>query len=474
MQNPSSTVKPTFLWHDYETWGIHPARDRPAQFAAIRTDMDLNIIGQPIELYCRLPSDYLPDPNAMLITGIPPQRANTLGVCEAEFIQTIHESMSQPNTCSVGYNSIRFDDEVTRHTLYRNFFDAYAREWQHGCSRWDLIDLVRSCYALRPEGIVWPTDADGQPTFRLEKITEANGIEHSNAHDALADVQATLALARLIKQAQPRLFDYYFNLRLKKNVKPLLNTDQLKPMIHVSGFYGHARHCTSVIAPLMVHPHKPNTVVCVDLNQDIQPLFDEKAATLKERLYQSRRQLGDTPPVPLTQVAINQCPMIAPLSLLDDTIQSRLQWDIDVIKERLAQLQAAPHLLSTLNEILQPQATDDSSDMHPDLMLYRGSFFNEHDKQLMATIRTTPPEQLCHMTFAFHDPRLSKMLFYYKGRNYPHLLAEHELQQWQEYCQNQLQAESYLVTIENLVYEHEQDSFKLSLIRQLIEYLHTI
>lgn len=474
MQNPSSTFEPTLLWHDYETWGINPARDRPAQFAAIRTDMDLNIIGQPIELYCRLASDYLPDPNAILITGIPPQRANALGVCEAEFIQTIHEQMTQPNTCTVGYNSLRFDDEVTRHTLYRNFFDPYGREWQHGCSRWDLIDLVRSCYALRPKGIIWPTDSDGHPTFRLEKLTEANGIEHSNAHDAVADVQATIALARLIKQAQPRLFDYFFNLRLKKNVKPLLHLDTMKPMMHVSGFYGHARHCSSVIAPLMIHPYKPNTVVCIDLNQDIRPLLDETAATLQERLYKPRHQLGDIPPVPLIQIAINQCPMIAPLSLLDDTIQARLQWDITTVKQRLVQLQAAPQLIPKINDILHPIATEDTSDLHPDLMLYRGSFFDDHDQHVMATIRTTPPEKLCHQTFTFHDPRLSSMLFYYKGRNYPHLLSDHELQQWQDYCQNQLQASSYLVTIENLVHEHEQDSFKLSLIRQLVEYLQTI
>ncbi len=223
----------TLYWHDYETSGIDPRFDRPMQFAGVRTDEDLNIIGEPLMIYCKPSGDYLPHPQAALVTGLTPQLAEKEGLNEAEFIKQIHDELAAPGTCGVGYNSLRFDDEFTRFTLFRNFYDAYAREWQSGNSRWDIIDMVRLTRALRPEGIHWPNREDGKPSFRLEDLTAANGIEHSGAHDALADVYATIEMARLIKNAQPKLYDYVFERRRKQALAPLLNLNERKPVVHV-------------------------------------------------------------------------------------------------------------------------------------------------------------------------------------------------------------------------------------------------
>ena len=145
----------TFLWHDYETFGATPRRDRPAQFAAIRTDAELNQLGEPLMLYCQPAPDFLPDPEACLITGITPQQCLEQGVPEYQFAATIEQAFALPGTIGVGYNTIRFDDEVTRFMFWRNLIDPYAREWQNECGRWDLLDVVRTAYALRPEGIQW-------------------------------------------------------------------------------------------------------------------------------------------------------------------------------------------------------------------------------------------------------------------------------------------------------------------------------
>ncbi|HCG89461.1 MAG TPA: exodeoxyribonuclease I, partial [Alteromonas macleodii] len=190
---------PTFLWHDFETFGTSPQKDLPCQFAAVRTDMDLNVIGKPINIMSAIANDYLPHPEACLVTGITPQQTIRDGSNEADFAARIYQEMSTPNTCSVGFNSIRFDDEVSRYLFYRNFYDPYSREWRNGNSRWDIIDLARACYALRPDGINWPRREDGAPSFKLEALTAANNIGHENAHDALSDVYATIALAKLIK-----------------------------------------------------------------------------------------------------------------------------------------------------------------------------------------------------------------------------------------------------------------------------------
>ncbi len=249
----------SFYWHDYETWGIDPRRDRAVQFAGIRTDDELNVIDKPLTVFCKPTDDMLPQPGACLVTGITPQRAQEEGVNEAEFFAMIHREMARPGTCGVGYNSIRFDDEFTRYGFYRNFFDPYAREWQNGNSRWDIIDMVRLTHALRPEGIVWPTHDDGvTTTFRLEKLTQANGIAHEVAHDALSDVYATIAMAKLIKEKQPRLFDYLLPLRDKRKVGELLNLQKMEPVLHVSSMYPAAIGCIAMVVPLAKHPTNPN------------------------------------------------------------------------------------------------------------------------------------------------------------------------------------------------------------------------
>jgi len=172
----SDKPQKTFYFHDYETFGKNPALDRPAQFAGVRTDEDFNIIEEPLVIYCRPSDDYLPEPEAVMITGITPQLALEKGLSEAEFSAQIHQAFSVPGTCIVGYNNIRFDDEVSRNIFYRNFYDPYAYSWQYGNSRWDLLDVMRACYALRPDGINWPENDDGFPSFRLEHLTKANGI----------------------------------------------------------------------------------------------------------------------------------------------------------------------------------------------------------------------------------------------------------------------------------------------------------
>ncbi|HEY3487270.1 MAG TPA: exodeoxyribonuclease I, partial [Gammaproteobacteria bacterium] len=227
----------SFYWFDYETSGVDPARDRPVQFAGVRTDADFRPIGEPLTIYCRFSDDILPQPDSCLITGITPQLANARGMNEVEFARRIHEELSQPGTCAVGYNSIRFDDEVTRYLFYRNFYDPYEREYKNGNSRWDIIDMVRMCYALRPEGISWPQHEDGAPSFRLEHLSKANGIKHEAAHDALSDVYATIGMAKLIKEKQPRLYEYLYNLRQKQEVSRLLNLRDRQPLLHTSSMF---------------------------------------------------------------------------------------------------------------------------------------------------------------------------------------------------------------------------------------------
>jgi len=429
----------TLYWHDYETFGLDPARDRPVQFAGIRTDENLNIISEPLNLMARPAADSLPHPISSLITGITPQQALEQGLPEAEFIARILAELSQPGTCGVGYNSLRFDDEVTRNTLYRNLYSPYDREWQNGNSRWDIIDMVRACHDLRPEGIAWPRRTDAaRPSFRLEELTVANGIAHEQAHDALSDVYATLAIAKLIREKQPRLYDFLYRLRRKKEVLKHIDLKDMTPLLHTSGMYGSDHGNTRLVVPVAAHPTNGNSIIVFDLAQSPDLLLDLGAKTLRERLYTANEDLPDAVERPaLKQILVNKCPAIAPTSTLTGDAAKRLRIDlITCMRNRQTLLHARKAIQQKIAKIFEPREFEPVTD--PDLMLYAGGFFNDSDRALMNAIHATDPHELGTQSWSFADTRLPEMLFRYRARNYPETLSTDEQAQWLEHCRARL------------------------------------
>ncbi|MCP3671277.1 MAG: exodeoxyribonuclease I [Gammaproteobacteria bacterium] len=426
----------TFYWHDYETWGIDPRRDWPSQFAGIRTDAELNVIGKPLVQYCTPSNDMLPHPEACLVTGITPQKALAEGVCEAEFFSAIHRELAQPGTCTVGYNSIRFDDEFTRYGLYRNFFDPYAREWQNGNSRWDIIDIVRLTRALRPEGIEWPVKEDGVTSFRLEELTAANGIEHAEAHDALSDVYATIAMAQLIKEKQPRLFDYLLQLRNKRKVAELLNVTTMAPVLHVSSKYPAKDGCIAMVAPLAKHPVNRNAVIVYDLRTDPTPLLELGADEIRQRVFTARSELPEgTQRIPLKELHINKCPVVVPVGTLTD--EAAAEWQIDVGQaERHLEMIRAARLDAKLQQVYSGREFEPITD--PDQALYSGGFFSDADRRSMEQVHSTPASDLASLQHSFDDARLPEMLFRYRARNWPDTLSGDEGVRWDSFRNNRL------------------------------------
>ncbi|UMO89238.1 exodeoxyribonuclease I [Pectobacterium sp. PL64] len=465
-------TQPTFFIHDYETFGKHPARDRPAQFAGVRTDMDFNIIGEPLVIYCRPADDYLPEPEAVMITGITPQVALAKGVNEAEFARQIHDAFSVPGTCIMGYNNIRFDDEVSRNIFYRNFYDPYAYSWQNGNSRWDLLDALRACYALRPEGIVWPENDDGLPSFRLEHLTKANGISHEQAHDAMSDVYATIAMAKLFKQAQPKLFEYLFPLRNKNKISALIDIPQMKPLVHVSGMFGAARSNTSWVVPLAWHPDNRNAVIMCDLAGDMTPLLELDSAALRERLYTRRDALeADQSAVPLKLVHINKCPVLAPANTLRPEDAERLGIDRQRCLDNLALLRNNASVREKVVELFAEAPAFAASD-DVDLRLYDG-FFGDADRMAMKIIQETAPQNLPALDLTFADNRLEPLLFRYRARNFPGTLDDREQQRWLQHRRAIFTPErlqDYLSELSNLYQLHEDDKEKMAQLKALYAY----
>lgn len=422
-------MQKTFYWHDYETWGANPAVDRPSQFAGVRTDMDLNIIGEPLVIYCKPPEDIWPNPEACLVTGLTPQETLAKGVTEREFIKQIHRELAKPGTCGVGYNSIRFDDEVTRYTLYRNYFDPYEREWRNGNSRWDIIDMVRLCYALRPEGIEWPV-VDGKPSFKLENLTKANGIVHASAHDAYSDVEATIKLARLIREKQPALYEHVVNNRGKREATKLLDVASKKPMLHISSKFSSENGCAGLIAPLAYHPVNKNAVIVINLNADPKPLFDLSADEIRARIFTATKDLPEgVERLPVKLIHLNKCPILLTPKILDEQAQARLGIDKAQCEKHWSQLQR----MDITEKLQQVFATNDfEGSLDPERMLYDG-FVGDTDKYVMADVRKANGAELSKHNFVFSDKRLNDMLLRYKARNFPDDLTDSERAEWREF-----------------------------------------
>lgn len=421
------------------------------QFAGQRTDANLQPIGDPINVLVKLSDDILPDPYAITVTGITPQQTLSDGLSEPEFAKLLSDDVFTPNTVTLGYNSIRFDDEFIRHTLWRNFYDPYEWAWSDGRSRWDMLDVVRLTRALRPDGLRWPVDENGKAVNKLELLAKENNLDHFKAHDALSDVEALIALTRLLKEKQPKLFQYLFEHRAKGEVAKLVNLERPEPFVYASGRYGAAHQFTTVAYPL-ASGTKPGSVLVYDLRYDPSTFLGATPQALASVLFAERevRAQEGFVPLPVKELVYTKTPAVAPLGVLDAASQDRLKLPLEQIEAHLKILRAHPafaEAVRTAMEMREPYAP--SSDVEG--QLYDG-FVPDADKIHSAAIRNASSNELADFHPAFHDDRLRELLQRYKARWFSRTLSEDEQRAWEAYRARKLSAElpRYLETLTNL------------------------
>ena len=424
---------PSFYWYDLETSGIDPRWHRVMQFAGIRTDLDLNEVGDQFSTYVKLPIDVLPDPHSCLVTGLTPQFVNEHGIDELSFFCRVNDVFSTPLTCVAGFNNLRFDDEFIRYGLYRHLFDPYAREWKNGNSRWDIIDLVRAAYALRPEGIDWPLE-DGLPTFRLEALTGANRLPHESAHDALSDVRATVALARLLKQRQPKLFDFYLKLRDRAEVRRILAPGEWCMCLHVSGMFPRERHCVAPIVALAPHPQNSNSVIVADLGRDVTPWLHWDADRIREALFSP----GSTERPGLKEVRLNRSPFVAPTSALRTEDAQRLGIDLAEAQRQLEMLRGVERLTETLHAVYVISKRDPALDI--DAALY-AELMSDRDRITRERVRQALVSAAGFDVQPVYDAKAAELAFRVRARAHHATLCSTDQEKWRQWTKQKLLSE---------------------------------
>jgi len=419
----------TFFFYDLETSGLSARDDRIMQFAGIRTTMELEPIGEPYNILVKLNDDTLPSPDALMVTGITPQQTTAEGYTEAEFAKILIEDIFTPDTITVGFNSIRFDDEFIRHLFWRNFYDPYEWAWKDGRSRWDMLDVVRMTRALRPDGIEWPF-VDGKEANRLELLTKLNGIDHLKAHDALSDVEALIAVTKLIKDTQPQLYKYLLNIRDKKEVKKLVNLDDKQPFVYVSGRFDAAYHKATVAFPLT--SGRNANIVVYDLRIDPTPFLGLSPAEIEKKLFASweDRQKEGFVQIPVKEMQYNRAPAVAPLGVLEQAGGwERIGLDEATITAHRNTLLSVPSFAENIRSVLEKRPEFQKSS-EVEAQLYDG-FVSDVDTLRIQKVRQADVQQLADLHPDFTDERLSPLLLHYKARNYPRSLAEDEAEAWE-------------------------------------------
>lgn len=456
----------TFFFYDLETSGLNARDARIMQFAGIRTDMELNPIGEPYNMFVRLNDDTLPSPEALMVTGITPQQTVADGYSEAEFSKLLIEEIFTPDTIATGFNSIRFDDEFVRHLLWRNFYDPYEWCWKDGRSRWDLLDVVRMTRALRPEGIVWPV-VDGKASNRLELLTQLNGIDHFKAHDALSDVEALIAVTKLIKEKQPQLYDYLLRLRDKTEVKKLVNLDDKKPFVYTSGRYDAEHDKTTVAFPLT--SGKNGNVVVYDLRYNPAEVVNLSPDELRKKFYASwqERQTDDFVKLPIKELQYNRSPAVAPLGVLEQNEGwSRIHLDQKTIEEHKTALLSAPHFAENIRTLFENR-TEFAKSADVEAQLYDG-FVGDRDRLRIETIRNASERELADFHPTFADERLESLLLHYKARNFAKALSQDEARAWEAWRSARItkQLPSFMKSLQALAIK-EQGEDKQFILQEL-------
>ncbi len=462
----------SFYWYDLETSGLSPKWDRIVQFAGCRTDEYLNLLDDEYITYVHLPDDVLPNPNATLVTGITPSILRNQGILEIEALDRIMSAMSLSGTCVVGYNNLRFDDEFMRYSFYRNFFDPYAREWKNGNSRWDLLDLVRATGALRRDGIVWPKDDEGLPVYKLEELTKSNGIEHGSAHDAMSDVKATIGLAKLIQDLQPRIFEYYFSLRDKKQVKKILEPYGIKTCLHISGIYPRSRFGVAPVLSLARHPTNSNSVIVIDLGSDIESIVAMTTEEIKAKLYSS----DFNERLPIREIRINRCPFVVGFDVLTSENIERLNIDLKLVEDR-AKLLRQPGIGQKVAGAFDQSGVVTNSD--PDAALYEGFLQDEDRSRCLSFHEQRRKGQFLELDFK--DKRLPVLWDRLKMRSFSDNASDDEKAEWTDWVRQKLLADGehlnlrkFNSEIERLRKESMLSEQKHRLLDELLEYANQV
>jgi exodeoxyribonuclease-1 len=382
----------SYVFYDTETTGLNPAFDQILQFAAIRTDSDLNEIDR-FEIRSRLLPYVVPSPVALKVTGVSVAQLTDPNLPSYyEMTRAVRAKLLEWSPAIfIGHNSIAFDEKFLRQALYQSLHDPYLTNSNQN-QRSDSLRIIQATH-LYADGIFsYPTGANGQPSFKLDQLAPANGFAHKNAHDAMADVEATIYLCHLAMERAPHIWSSFMRFAQKAAVRDHV-FDEL--IFSYSDFiYG--RPYSWIVTAFGTHPERPNEIFLFDLDHDP----DELAALTNEGLAEHLNFL----PRPVKKMRCNASPVIFDA---DDAphIAAAKSLSRDVLEARAARIRDDARLIERLTSAMIASETEYPKSPFVEEQIYDG-FYGAADKGRMEEFHSAPWEGRPQILGAFEDPRV--------------------------------------------------------------------
>lgn len=455
-----------FIFYDLETTGLEKAFDQIVQFAAIHTDDDLQIRGT-INLRCRRLPEIVPSPSAMMVTRIDPDHLENQALSHYQMLQEIQTWLQQRTPATfVGHNSLEFDERFLRLALFRSLCDPYLTSIG-GNIRGDIMLLAQAVFHHDPDSIQVPINR-GLLNFKLGDLVRANGLRFPEqaAHEALADINATLELARYLRDRAPIIWNQMIDNTKSVQIDELLATH---PFVYLSAIY-FGRPYGYVVAEVARNLNNPKEVALFDLNHDPRPYLDMSVPDLV-------RTFGRSPKV-FRVVRSNGQPILMPPSHPGQHIRGEILRD-ELYRERAALIREHQAFQQNVSEALSQRYEPADPSPYVEERLYEGFIGNE-DKALMQSLRAQDWPERNRTIQRLNDDRLRELgqrLICTEAPDVAGDEAFHNFNQWVAYRRTTadsvpwLTAQRALVEIDDLARTYPDDQDRINKIRSYITQL---
>ena len=405
----------SYLFYDIETTGLNKAFDQVLQFAAIRTDQQLNEIGRQ-NIKVKLRPDVIPSPLAILTNRIPVSEL-ARGLCEYEAIAQIHGLMNEPETVSIGYNTLGFDDEFLRFSFHRNLLPPYTHQYRNGCRRMDLFPITIVYWLYKRDVLAWPK-INGKPSLKLEHLGAENHLVNGQSHEALVDVETTVELARRFfkKKKMWQYLEGYFDKETdayriaELPIACQSGAGEHRKGLMVSGEYGPAQNYQ--IPVISIGESIPYSNQTLWLRMDLPQLRETTPQSIAETSWVIRKRLGEPglllPPHNRYWRRIGDERSAA--------FEENFEW-----------LQANPEIFQQIIKYYREYRYPFIPNLDADASLYQIGFYSRADEKLCRQFQQASLTEKAMLVEQFASPDARTLAYRILGRNYPHALpAEYE------------------------------------------------
>lgn len=414
-------MTPTYLFYDLETTGLQASFDQILQFAAIRTDLELNEL-ERTEIRVALNPDVIPSPYAVITHRIGMKQMRQ-GDNELEALQSIHKIMNTPGTISLGYNTLGFDDEFLRFSFFRNLLTPYTHQYANHCKRMDILPMTTMYYLYHPEVLQWPSQ-DGKVSLKLENINQCNQLAEGSSHDAMVDVEVTLALARRLQQ-NASMWEYltgFFDKNtdtsrsLSLPTHLTINAKSYNEAIITHNKLGYNNQFQAPVLHLGQHTHYKNQSLWLrldttDLTQTTEENFKEKAFVIRKKTAESQ--------------------FILPMK---QRFSQRLSEERrQVVEKNKVWLQQNPDIFESIVKYHKNFTYPEANNMDIDASLYTQGFPSKEETALYQKFHTATLDNKNNLIDKITPPRRQQQALRIMARNYPNTLNDSQKEEFQQY-----------------------------------------